>query len=168
MGCYCHQLCGGAFAYDGAPDHATLLQAGPSAAVSAASGFGYSITPPPGSGGPPVPGGAATPAGLGALMGPMQAGMNPAQPYSRGYHSSTAAGLGVAGRGRLVGTAWETGPCCDVLRWWCCGASPALLCSGSGGAVAASGGGGAHAVLMHICLGPRVLPRASCLHVFTH
>jgi hypothetical protein len=74
-------------------------QAGPSTAAGP-SGFGYSSTPQPGSGGPPVPGAAGTPVGLGALGGAVQAGLNPAQPYIRGLHSAAATGLGLGGRGR--------------------------------------------------------------------
>uniref|UniRef100_A0A383VTA8 Uncharacterized protein n=1 Tax=Tetradesmus obliquus TaxID=3088 RepID=A0A383VTA8_TETOB len=79
-----------------------ILQAGPSTAAGP-SGFGYSSTPQPGGGGPAVPGSGGTPAGLGALAGPVQAGLNPAQPYLRGMHSAAATGLGLGGRGGAGG-----------------------------------------------------------------
>ncbi|KAF6258720.1 hypothetical protein COO60DRAFT_1701205 [Scenedesmus sp. NREL 46B-D3] len=76
-----------------------ILQSGPSTSAGP-SGLGYSSTPQPGSGGPPVPGIAGTPAGIGALAGAVQSGLNPAQPHLRGLHcAAAAAGFALGGAG---------------------------------------------------------------------
>lgn len=72
---------------------------------SSRAGFRGGI-PNPGSGGPAVPLGPSTAAGLGALQGPVQPGLNPAHALGHSsHHALVASGLGVASQG----ADWEAG-----------------------------------------------------------
>jgi len=69
---------------------------------SSRAGFRGGI-PNPGSGGPAVPLGPSTAAGLGVLQGPVQPGLNPAHALGHSsHHALVASGLGVASQGVRV------------------------------------------------------------------
>lgn len=108
----------------------------PSLQPTSRSGFRGGV-PHPGSGGPPVPLGPSTAAGLGALQGPVQPGLNPAHAVGHSsYHAVAGTGLGVASQGMLHASAYQHAVSAQAVKRRCVAHAP------FDGLLAAAGGRG--------------------------